>query len=99
MSEKLNKKTLDQNINKLELELQKLKSKKKNIRRKSKMMIPERFAIAMIERGWILRNEIIWHKPNVVPEAVRDRFTNDFEKIFFFTKNQKYYFVMNLLGL
>lgn len=66
--------------------------KKTNIRRKSKMMIPERFAIAMIERGWILRNEIIWHKPNVVPEAVRDRFTNDFEKIFFFTKNEKYYF-------
>ncbi len=62
------------------------------IKRKSKMMIPERFAIAMIERGWILRNEIIWHKPNVVPEAVQDRFTNDFEKIFFFTKNEKYYF-------
>ena len=66
--------------------------KKSNIRRKSKMMIPERFAIAMIERGWILRNEIIWHKPNVVPEAVRDRFTNDFEKIYFFTKNEKYFF-------
>ena len=66
--------------------------KKTDIRRKSKMMIPERFAIAMIERGWILRNEIIWHKPNVVPEAVRDRFTNDFEKIYFFTKNEKYFF-------
>lgn len=66
--------------------------KKTDIRRKSKMMIPERFAIAMIERGWILRNEIIWHKPNVVPEAVNDRFTNDFEKIYFFTKNEKYYF-------
>ena len=66
--------------------------KKSNIRRKSKMMIPERFVIAMIERGWILRNEIIWHKPNVVPEAVNDRFTNDFEKIYFFTKNEKYYF-------
>lgn len=63
-----------------------------NIRRKSKMMIPERFAIAMIKRGWILRNEIIWHKPNVVPEAVRDRFTNDFEKIYFFTKSEKYFF-------
>ena len=72
---------------------QKAKTRKKfNIRRKSKMMIPEKFAIAMIERGWILRNEIIWHKPNVVPEAVRDRFTNDFEKIYFFTKNEKYFF-------
>lgn len=72
---------------------QKAKTRRKSdIRRKSKMMIPERFAIAMIERGWILRNEIIWHKPNVVPEAVQDRFTNDFEKIYFFTKNKKYFF-------
>lgn len=72
---------------------QKAKTRRKSdIRRKSKMMIPERFVIAMIERGWILRNEIIWHKPNVVPEAVQDRFTNDFEKIYFFTKNQKYFF-------
>lgn len=72
---------------------QKAKTRRKSdIRRKSKMMIPERFAIAMIERGWILRNEIIWHKPNVVPEAVQDRFTNDFEKIYFFTKNEKYFF-------
>ena len=46
----------------------------------------------MIDQGWILRNEIIWHKPNVLPESLNDRFTNDFEKIFFFTKNQKYYF-------
>ena len=72
---------------------QKAKTRRKSdIRRKSKMMIPERFAIAMIERGWILRNEIIWHKPNVVPESVQDRFTNDFEKIYFFTKNEKYFF-------
>jgi site-specific DNA-methyltransferase (adenine-specific) len=46
----------------------------------------------MIERGWILRNEIIWHKPNVMPQSVQDRFTVDFEKIFFFVKNRKYYF-------
>lgn len=63
-----------------------------DVRRKSKIMIPERLCIKMIDAGWILRNEIIWHKPNVLPEAVSDRFTNDFEKIFFFTKNQKYYF-------
>lgn len=67
-------------------------SKYISIRRKSRMMIPEKIAIIMIEKGWILRNEIIWHKPNVVPEAVQDRFTNDFEKIYFFTKNEKYFF-------
>lgn len=67
-------------------------SKIYTIRRKSRMMIPEKIAIAMIEKSWILRNEIIWHKLNVVPEAVQDRFTNDFEKIYFFTKSEKYFF-------
>lgn len=62
--------------------------RKTNIKRKSKMMIPERLAIKMIESGWILRNEIIWQKPNILPESVNDRFTNDFEKVFFFPKNK-----------
>ena len=46
----------------------------------------------MQDRGWILRNEIIWHKPNAMPSSVKDRFTVDFEKVFFFVKNKKYYF-------
>jgi site-specific DNA-methyltransferase (adenine-specific) len=54
--------------------------------------IPSRFAIEMTVRGWILRNEIIWHKPNCMPSSVKDRFTVDFEKIFFFTKSKRYYF-------
>jgi site-specific DNA-methyltransferase (adenine-specific) len=56
------------------------------------LMIPERFAIKMIDSGWILRNQIIWHKPNQMPSSAKDRFTVDFEKIFFFVKQQKYYF-------
>lgn len=56
------------------------------------LQIPARFAIKMIERDWILRNEIIWHKPNCLPQSARDRFTMDFEKIFFFTKNRRYFF-------
>lgn len=59
---------------------------------KSLCLIPSRFAIRMIGRGWILRNEIIWHKPNAMPQSVKDRFTVDFEKIFFFVKNRNYYF-------
>ena len=55
-------------------------------------MIPERFAIGMIDRGWILRNQIIWWKPNAMPHSVKDRFTVDFEKLFFFVKNKKYFF-------
>ena len=59
---------------------------------KSLCQIPSRFAIEMCNRGWILRNEIIWHKPNCMPSSAKDRFTVDFEKIFFFVKQQKYWF-------
>jgi DNA modification methylase len=62
------------------------------IAEKCLVQIPSRFAIAMTDAGWILRNEIIWHKPNAMPSSVKDRFTVDFEKLFFFTKSKKYYF-------
>jgi len=55
-------------------------------------MIPMRFAIEMVNRGWILRNTIIWYKPSCMPSSVKDRFTVDFEYIFFFSKKKKYYF-------
>jgi site-specific DNA-methyltransferase (adenine-specific) len=64
--------------------------------RKSLLQIPARLSIGMIERGWLLRNEIIWHKSNCLPSPARDRFTVDFEKIFFFVKNRKYYFDQQL---
>lgn len=59
---------------------------------KSLCQIPSRFAIEMCSRGWILRNEIIWHKPNCMPSSASDRFTVDFEKVFFFVKQKKYFF-------
>jgi DNA modification methylase len=59
---------------------------------KSLCQIPARFAIEMTNRGWILRNEIIWWKPNCMPSSAKDRFTVDFEKLFFFVKSRKYYF-------
>ena len=59
---------------------------------KSLIQIPSRFAIEMTNRGWILRNELIWHKPACMPASVKDRYTVDFEKMFFFTKNRKYHF-------
>ena len=58
--------------------------------------ITRRFAIEMTNRGWILRNEIIWHKPSCLPSPATDRFTVDFEKMFFFTKKKKYYFKQQL---
>lgn len=59
---------------------------------KSLVMIPFRFAIEMVNRGWILRNTIIWYKPNCMPASVKDRFTVDFEYVFFFVRNKKYWF-------
>lgn len=54
--------------------------------------IPERFMVGMIGRGWILRNKIIWHKPNHMPTSVKDRFANSWDYLFFFSKSKKYYF-------
>lgn len=59
---------------------------------KSLCNIPARFSIEMQNRGWILRNVIIWHKPNCMPSSVKDRFTLDFEYLFFFVKNKHYFF-------
>jgi len=52
-----------------------------------------RLAQKMIdEQNWILRNVIIWYKPNAMPSSVKDRFNVDFEPIFFFVKDKKYLF-------
>lgn len=64
---------------------------------KSLLQIPSRFALAMSDNGWILRNEIIWHKPNAMPSSAKDRFTVDFEKVFFFVKDKKYFFDLNII--
>lgn len=66
------------------------------IKAKSLIGIPDRFKIAMVDNGWICRNDIIWHKPNAMPESVKDRFTDDYERLFFFTKKRKYYFEQQL---
>lgn len=72
------------------------KQQQKNIKDKSLMGIPERIMLELIDRGWILRNKIIWEKPNPVPESMLDRFTRSWEYLFFFTKNEKYYFEQQL---
>lgn len=72
------------------------KSGRTSVSDKSLLMIPFRFAIEMVNRGWILRNTIIWKKPNCMPSSVKDRFTVDFEYLFFFVKNKKYWFEQQL---
>jgi len=59
---------------------------------KTLMLIPHRFGIGCIDRGWIMRNDIIWAKRNGMPESVTDRFSKKHEYFFFMTKSTKYYF-------
>ena len=66
---------------------------------KSLMLIPSLFAIKMIENGWILRNKIIWYKPNHQPSPVKDRLTNTYEEIFHFTKQRKYYYDLDSIRI
>lgn len=54
--------------------------------------IPWRVAFALQEDGWYLRQEIIWHKPNPMPESVRDRCTKAHEQIFLLSKSARYHF-------
>lgn len=54
--------------------------------------IPWRVAFALQADGWYLRQDIIWHKPNPMPESVRDRCTKAHEYIFLLSKGPKYYF-------
>lgn len=59
---------------------------------KSLLLLPHRFAVGCMERGWIVRNDIVWAKPNGMPESVTDRFSKKHEYIFLLVKNKNYHF-------
>jgi DNA modification methylase len=61
-------------------------------RPKNLLGMPWRLAFALQEFGWNLRQDIIWHKPNPMPESVTDRCTKAHEYFFLLSKSQKYYF-------
>lgn len=71
--------------------------KPKNMLNKCLLLIPHRFAIGCIDRGWIVRNDIIWAKRNGMPESVTDRFSKKHEYFFFMVKNEKYYFDLDAI--
>ena len=62
------------------------------LKEKDLVGIPWRVAFALQADGWYLRQDIIWHKPNPMPESVQDRCTKSHEYIFLLSKNAKYYF-------
>ena len=59
---------------------------------KDLVMMPARVALALQADGWWLRSEIVWHKPNPMPESVRDRPTSAHEKIYLLTKSARYFY-------
>ena len=60
--------------------------------RKSLLLGPERLALALTQRGWTLRNKIIWAKTNSIPASVTDRLSCTHEVIYLLTRNPRYYF-------
>jgi len=71
--------------------------KKSGVKAKDLVGIPWRVAFALQQDGWYLRQDIIWHKPNPMPESVKDRCTKAHEYIFLLSKNVKYYCDMELI--
>jgi site-specific DNA-methyltransferase (cytosine-N4-specific) len=59
---------------------------------KNLLGLPWRVALALQDDGWILRNAIVWHKPNAMPESVRDRLNCRYELIFLLVKSRHYWF-------
>jgi len=59
---------------------------------KQLLLIPHRFAIAMQDEGWIVRNDNVWHKPAPIPDPTADRCSLTHEYVFHFVKRKKYYF-------
>lgn len=67
-------------------------------RPKQLLLIPHRFAIAMQENEWIVRNDNVWVKPNPIPDQVRDRCSMSHEYMFHFVRQRFYYFIRENVG-
>lgn len=59
---------------------------------KNLLGMPWRVAFALQDDGWVLRNDIIWHKPNAMPESATDRLSGRYEHVFLFSKSPRYWF-------
>lgn len=64
---------------------------------KSLLLIPSRLALALQEDGWVVRNDVIWHKTNAMPHSVTDRLSNRYEHLLLLTRSQRYYFDLDAI--
>jgi site-specific DNA-methyltransferase (adenine-specific) len=67
--------------------------------RKSLLLGPERLALRLLADGWVLRNKIVWQKPNPMPISVRDRLACTWEAIYVFTRQSHYYFALDAVRI
>jgi DNA modification methylase len=88
----LNKQTVANNNQDLPQECARRGNKLEGYKEKDLMGMPWRLAFALQDYGWTLRQDIIWNKPNPMPESVKDRCTKSHEYIFLLSKNPHYYF-------
>ena len=70
----------------------------KDLKPKDLCMVPARVALALQSDGWYLRQDIIWAKPNGMPESVQDRCTKSHEYVFLMAKNERYYYDRLAIG-
>ena len=64
---------------------------------KSLLLGPERLLLALSERGWIVRNKVVWSKPNPMPASVRDRLNTTWEPIFLLVRSPDYFFDLDAI--
>lgn len=65
--------------------------------RKNLVGIPWRVALALQDDGWVLRNDVIWHKPNAMPESIGDRLATRYEHVFLLTRSSRYWFDLDAI--
>lgn len=68
------------------------RGKEFGLKPKDLVMMPHRLAIALQDAGWWVRQDIVWHKPNPMPESIRDRCTKAHEYIFLLSKSERYFY-------
>ena len=88
----LNKQTVSSNDQDLPQKCARRGNKLDGLKEKDLIGIPWMLAFALRADGWYLRQDIIWHKPNPMPESDRDRCTKAHEYMFLLSKNKKYYY-------
>jgi len=64
---------------------------------KNKQLIPQRIALELQRRGWVVRNDATWVKPNPMPSSVKDRLNTSTEKLYHFVKNKKYHYELDAI--